>query len=91
MIFIMMMISNLNLIRSDLSIDDDFDDDDVEDSTGESDDDKKDPDYQPLEFECEYHPRHFRLNSKVASMARVDVSRKMTVQNLAGVDTVVTF
>ncbi|KAJ0636595.1 putative transcription factor B3-Domain family [Helianthus annuus] len=32
-----------------------------------------------------------RLNSKVASMARVDVSQKMTVQNLAGVDTVVTF
>ncbi|KAF5761386.1 putative transcription factor B3-Domain family [Helianthus annuus] len=32
-----------------------------------------------------------RLNTKVASMARVDVSRKMTIQNLAGVDTVVTF
>ncbi|KAJ0494968.1 putative transcription factor B3-Domain family [Helianthus annuus] len=74
---------------SDVSIDDDFDDDDVEDSTGESDDEKKDPDYQPLEFEWEYHPRHFRLNSKVASMAHVDVSRKMTVQNLAGVHTVV--
>ncbi|KAF5776866.1 hypothetical protein HanXRQr2_Chr12g0529021 [Helianthus annuus] len=76
---------------SDVSIDDDFDDDDVEDSTGESDDEKKDPDDQPLEFEWEYHPCHFRLNSKVASMARVDVSRKMTVQNLAGVDIVVTF
>ncbi|KAJ0765390.1 putative transcription factor B3-Domain family [Helianthus annuus] len=76
---------------SDLSDDEDFDDDDFEDSTSESDDDKKDPDYQPLEFEWEYHPRHFRLNSKVASLARVDVSGKMTVQNLAGVDTVVTF
>ncbi|KAJ0447340.1 putative transcription factor B3-Domain family [Helianthus annuus] len=32
-----------------------------------------------------------RLSNKVASMARVDVSRKMTIQNLAGVDTVVTF
>ncbi|MFS7889663.1 hypothetical protein Hanom_Chr00s000004g01609631 [Helianthus anomalus] len=29
--------------------------------------------------------------SKVASIARVDVSRKMTIENLAGVDTVVTF
>ncbi|KAJ0783856.1 putative transcription factor B3-Domain family [Helianthus annuus] len=76
---------------SDVSIDDDFDDDDVEDSTGDSDDGKKDPDYQPVEFKWDYHPRHFRLNSKVASMARVDISRKMTIQNLAGVDTVVTF
>ncbi|KAJ0447977.1 hypothetical protein HanHA89_Chr17g0711451 [Helianthus annuus] len=76
---------------SDVSFDDDFDDDDVEDSTGDSDDEKNDPDYQPIEFERDYHPRHFRLDSKVASMARVDVSWKMTVQNLGGVDTVVTF
>ncbi|KAJ0872412.1 hypothetical protein HanRHA438_Chr11g0523401 [Helianthus annuus] len=76
---------------SDLSMDNEFDENDVEDSSGPSDDDKQDPDYEPLEFEWDYHPRHFRLNTKVASMARVDVSRKMTIQNLAGVDTVVTF
>ncbi|KAM0070820.1 hypothetical protein Hdeb2414_s0001g00017721 [Helianthus debilis subsp. tardiflorus] len=66
---------------SDMSMDNEFDEDDVEDSSGASDDDKQDPDYEPLEF---------RLNSKVAK-SRVDVTRKMTIQNLAGDDTVVTF
>ncbi|KAF5759092.1 hypothetical protein HanXRQr2_Chr16g0737061 [Helianthus annuus] len=85
MLLKMKLILILILIRSsnsDMSMDNEFDEDDVEDSSGPSDDDKQDPDYEPLEF---------RLNSKVASMARVDVTRKMTIQNLAGDDTVVTF
>lgn len=41
---------------SDLSMDNQFNEDDVEDSSGPSNDDKQDPDYEPLEFEWDYHP-----------------------------------
>ncbi|MFS7936415.1 putative transcription factor B3-Domain family [Helianthus anomalus] len=61
-------VSNESVVSSsdsDISIDDDFDVDDVEDSSGASDDVKQDPDYHPIEFVWEYHPTHFRLNSKV--------------------------
>ncbi|KAJ0503011.1 putative transcription factor B3-Domain family [Helianthus annuus] len=89
------LVNNVDAVEDEVDmnsdLDPEFDENDVEDSSGPSDDDKQDPDYEPLEFEWDYHPRHFRLNTKVASMARVDVSRKMTIQNLAGVDTVVTF
>ncbi|KAM0014482.1 putative transcription factor B3-Domain family [Helianthus debilis subsp. tardiflorus] len=76
---------------SDVSIDDDIDEDDDEDSSGDSDDDKQDLNYHPVEFVWEYHPRNFRLNSKVARMSRIDVSLKITIQNLVGVNSVVTF
>ncbi|KAJ0669382.1 putative transcription factor B3-Domain family [Helianthus annuus] len=89
------LVNNVDGVEDDVDmnsdLDPEFDEDDVEDSSGPSDDDKQDPNYEPLEFVWDYHPRHFRLNSKVASMARVDVTRKMTIQNMAGDDTVVTF
>ncbi|MFS7929199.1 putative transcription factor B3-Domain family [Helianthus anomalus] len=89
------LVNNVDAVEDEVDmnsgLDLEFDEDDVEDSSGPSDDDKQDPDYEPLKFEWDYHPRHFRLNSKVASMARVDVSRKMTIQILARVDIVVTF
>ncbi|MFS7937638.1 putative transcription factor B3-Domain family [Helianthus anomalus] len=43
---------------SDISIDVDFDEDDDEYWSGASNDDKQDPDYHPVEFVWEYHPRH---------------------------------
>ncbi|KAM0059409.1 putative transcription factor B3-Domain family [Helianthus debilis subsp. tardiflorus] len=77
------LVNNVDAVEDEVDMNSDFDpefdEDDVEDSSGPSDDDKRDPDYEPC------------LNTKVASMARVDVSRKMTIQNLVGVDTVVTF
>ncbi|KAJ0577497.1 hypothetical protein HanIR_Chr05g0236661 [Helianthus annuus] len=57
-------------------------DEDDEDSDGSSDDAKDDPDYHPLQF---------RLNTRVAEMSRIDMSLKLTIQNLHGVDTVIDF
>ncbi|KAJ0577494.1 hypothetical protein HanIR_Chr05g0236631 [Helianthus annuus] len=57
-------------------------DEDDEDSDGSSDDANDDPDYHPLQF---------RLNTRVAEMSRIDMSLKLTIQNLHGVDTVIDF
>ncbi|KAJ0693804.1 hypothetical protein HanPI659440_Chr15g0601441 [Helianthus annuus] len=76
---------------SDYVVDDDSSDDgDDEDFDVAVDNYEADPDYHPVEFvwDCQ---RRFRLNAKVALMAWVDMSLKITVQNLNGVDTVVYF
>ncbi|KAJ0852057.1 putative DNA-binding pseudobarrel domain superfamily [Helianthus annuus] len=89
--------------RSDVeeSSDEDFDSDCVvsdesSDDGGDEDfvvmvsDYEADPNYHPIEFVWDYQQR-FHLNAKVPSMARIDMSLKMTVQNLNGVDTIVNF
>ncbi|MFS7999838.1 hypothetical protein Hanom_Chr12g01171311 [Helianthus anomalus] len=60
-------------------MDDVSDDEEDEDSGGSSDDAKDDPDYHP------------RLNATVAEMSRIDISLKLTIQNLHGVDIVIDF
>ncbi|KAJ0672644.1 hypothetical protein HanOQP8_Chr13g0499581 [Helianthus annuus] len=62
---------------SDISMD--SDDEDYEDSGGSSDDTVHDHDY------------HLRLNARVAEMLRIDMSLKLTIQNLHVVDTVIDF
>ncbi|KAJ0836102.1 putative transcription factor B3-Domain family [Helianthus annuus] len=51
---------------------------------------KVDPDYHPIEFQWKYD-RRFRLNSNVAEATRIDMTMEMCVQNLAGVDTMISF
>ncbi|KAJ0591389.1 putative transcription factor B3-Domain family [Helianthus annuus] len=62
---------------------------DVEVSDSEE-DKKGDPDYNPIEFEWKYD-RRFRLNVNVAEASRIDMTMEMYVQNLAGVDTLISF
>ncbi|KAF5806328.1 hypothetical protein HanXRQr2_Chr05g0220081 [Helianthus annuus] len=66
----------------DISMDDVSADEDDEDSDGSSDDAKDDPDYHSLQF---------RPNARVAEMPYIDMSLKLTIQNLHGVDTVIDF
>ncbi|KAM0071057.1 hypothetical protein Hdeb2414_s0001g00020481 [Helianthus debilis subsp. tardiflorus] len=58
------LVNNVDAVEDEVDmnsdLDPEFDKDDVEDSSGPSDDDKQDPDYEPLEFEWDYHPQHFQ-------------------------------
>ncbi|KAM0045626.1 hypothetical protein Hdeb2414_s0009g00306181 [Helianthus debilis subsp. tardiflorus] len=66
-----------------------YDEEDVE--VSDSKEDKKvDPDYNPIEFEWKYD-RRFRLNVDVAEASKIDMTMKRYVQNLAGVDTLISF
>ncbi|KAJ0735580.1 hypothetical protein HanPI659440_Chr11g0433701 [Helianthus annuus] len=66
-----------------------YDEEDVEVSDSEE-DKKGDPDYNPIEFEWKYGMR-FRLHVNVAEASRIDMTMEMYVQNLAGVDTLISF
>ncbi|KAJ0510801.1 hypothetical protein HanIR_Chr11g0544781 [Helianthus annuus] len=66
-----------------------YDEEDVE--VLDSEEDKKGyPDYNPIEFEWKYDMR-FRLHVNVAEASRIDMTMEMYVQNLAGVDTLISF
>ncbi|KAJ0763974.1 putative transcription factor B3-Domain family [Helianthus annuus] len=75
---------------SDVSMDDVSDDKEDEDSGGSSDDDKDDLDYHLGQFVWKFD-RRFRLNATVVVMSRIDMSLKLTIQNLHGVDSVIDF
>ncbi|KAM0012894.1 hypothetical protein Hdeb2414_s0047g00748751 [Helianthus debilis subsp. tardiflorus] len=66
------------------------DDEDDKDSDGSSNDTVDDPDYHPVQFVWKFD-RRFHLNARVAEMSRIDMSLKLTIQNLHGVDTVIDF
>ncbi|KAM0045515.1 putative transcription factor B3-Domain family [Helianthus debilis subsp. tardiflorus] len=72
---------------SDVSMDDVSHDEDDKDSGGFSDDAKDYPDYHPYSL----YGKLTRLNARVAEMSRIDMSLKLTIQNLHGVDTVIDF
>ncbi|XP_035845304.1 uncharacterized protein LOC118491553 [Helianthus annuus] len=76
-----------NLTNSD--IDGIYNEEDVEVSDCEG-DKKGDPDYNPIEFEWKYD-RHFRLSADLAEASRIDMTMEMYVQNLDGVDTLISF
>ncbi|KAF5812745.1 hypothetical protein HanRHA438_Chr03g0101361 [Helianthus annuus] len=65
------------------------DEEDVEVSDSEK-DKMVDPDYHPIEFEWKYD-RRFRLSADLAEASRIDVTMEMYVQNLDGVDTLISF
>ncbi|KAJ0762392.1 hypothetical protein HanOQP8_Chr04g0160851 [Helianthus annuus] len=65
------------------------DEEDVEVSDFEE-DKKVDPDYHPIEFEWKYD-RRFRLSVDLAEASRIDMTMEMYVQNLAGVDMLISF
>ncbi|KAM0055109.1 hypothetical protein Hdeb2414_s0006g00202291 [Helianthus debilis subsp. tardiflorus] len=75
---------------SDVYMDNISDDEDDEDNGGSSDDTVDDPDYHPVQFVWKFGCR-FRHNARVAKMSRIDISLKLTIQNLDGVDTVIDF
>ncbi|KAJ0454389.1 putative DNA-binding pseudobarrel domain superfamily [Helianthus annuus] len=80
---------DVSSILTNSDIDGMYNEEDVEVSDYEE-DKKGDPDYNPIEFEWKYD-RHFRLSADLAEASRIDMTMEMYVQNLDGVDTLISF